>query len=35
MFEECFKYGVWIELEMGVFVLKDVLVNFDCEIDDI
>ena len=33
--EERFKHGVWTELETGAPVLKDALVNFDCEIDDI
>ena len=33
--EERFKHGIWTELETGAPVLKDALVNFDCEIDDI
>lgn len=33
--EERFEHGVWTELETGAPVLKDALVNFDCEIDDI
>ena len=33
--EERFKHGVWTELETGAPVLKDALVNFDCEIEDI
>lgn len=33
--EERFKHGKWIELETGSPVLKDALVNFDCEIDQI
>jgi flavin reductase len=33
--EERFKYGVWTELETGAPVLKDALVNFDCEIEQV
>ena len=33
--EERFKHGVWTELETGAPVLKDALVNFDCEIEQI
>jgi flavin reductase len=33
--EERFEHGVWTELETGAPVLKDALVNFDCEIDQI
>ena len=33
--EERFQHGVWTELETGAPVLKDALVNFDCEIDQI
>ncbi|ENX39608.1 flavin reductase [Acinetobacter courvalinii] len=33
--EERFKHGVWTELETGAPVLKDALVNFDCEIDQV
>lgn len=33
--EERFKHGFWTELETGAPALKDALVNFDCEIDDI
>lgn len=31
--EERFQHGVWTELETGAPVLKDALVNFDCEIE--
>lgn len=33
--EERFKHGVWSELETGAPVLKDALVNFDCEIEQV
>lgn len=33
--EERFKHGVWTELETGAPVLKDALVNFDCEIEQV
>lgn len=33
--EERFEYGSWTELETGAPVLKDALVNFDCEISQI
>ena len=33
--EERFQHGVWTELETGAPVLKDALVNFDCEIDQV
>lgn len=33
--EERFKQGAWTELETGAPVLKDALVSFDCEIDQI
>ncbi len=33
--EERFKYGSWTELETGAPVLKDALVSFDCQIDQI
>lgn len=33
--EERFKQGVWTELETGSPVLKDALVSFDCEIEQI
>lgn len=33
--EERFKHGVWTELESGAPVLKDALVNFDCEIEQV
>ncbi|NCI79810.1 flavin reductase [Acinetobacter kanungonis] len=33
--EERFQHGIWTELETGAPVLKDALVNFDCEIDQI
>ncbi|MBU3848626.1 MAG: flavin reductase [Candidatus Acinetobacter avistercoris] len=33
--EERFTHGKWMELETGSPVLKDALVNFDCEIDQI
>lgn len=33
--EERFKQGTWTELETGAPVLKDALVSFDCEIDQI
>ena len=33
--EERFKYGSWTELETGAPVLKDALVSFDCQIEQI
>ncbi|MPW43543.1 flavin reductase [Acinetobacter guerrae] len=33
--EQRFEHGVWTELETGAPVLKDALVNFDCEIDQV
>ncbi|PJG43659.1 flavin reductase [Acinetobacter tandoii] len=33
--EERFQHGVWTELETGAPVLKDALVNFDCEIEQV
>ncbi|MCU4641317.1 flavin reductase [Acinetobacter courvalinii] len=33
--EERFKHGIWTELETGAPVLKDALVNFDCEIEQV
>ena len=33
--EQRFKHGVWTELKTGAPVLKDALVNFDCEIEQI
>lgn len=33
--EERFKHGVWTALETGAPVLKDALVNFDCEIEQV
>lgn len=33
--EQRFELGLWTELETGAPVLKDALVSFDCEIDQI
>ena len=33
--EERFQHGIWTELETGAPVLKDALVNFDCEIEQV
>ena len=33
--EERFEHGVWTELETGAPVLKDSLVSFDCQIEQI
>lgn len=33
--EERFTHGLWTELETGAPVLKDALVNFDCEIEQV